>query len=338
MKQPKRLKTIGFSLLALGLGLLPTVVHPSAQAQETQAAPATPPLVRWVTADVDNFWKAIDLAEKDPGPVPIIQSQYFDQGSPGLKNFIAIRIGSAQELWDKYQSRKEFYQAIRQTTLAVSRSSTVRTRVTRNLEKLRELYPEAKFSDIYMVVGKMNSAGRIGDNGVTIAVELFSKTNTIPLTGLSPWERSALQGQNQMAFRITHEFAHGLQDQAGLNYSGPQTLLKQALTEGGADFIASLASGDKPSLAYFSYGLLRERELWLAFTRDMNATDVSKWLYQDSVSERPGDLGYFVGYRIAEAYYAQAKDKPAAIKDLLEIKRPEQILALSGYARKFSGN
>lgn len=324
----KKFKIAALLLLAL----IPLLL---AQAQDPAPTSAQ---VRWITSDVDNFWKAIDLAEKDPNPVAVLQKEYLDPGSPGLKDFVGSRIGSAQELWDKYDSRKAFYKAIRPLTLTVARSAAVRARVTRSLEKLRELYPGARFYDIYMVVGKMNSAGRIGDNGVTIAVELFTRAASTPLGGLNPWERSILQSQNELAFRILHETAHALQDQAGLDYAGPQTLLKQALTEGGADFVAALASGEKPQLPYFSYGLLRERELWLAFTREMNGTDVSRWLYQDGISERPNDLGYFVGYRIAEAYYAQAKDKRAAIQELLEIKRPEQILALSGYARKFGGN
>jgi hypothetical protein len=47
--------------------------------------------------------------------------------------------------------------------------------------------------------------------------------------------------------------------------------------------------------------------------------------------EKPGDLGYWVGYRIAKAYYLKATDKRLALKTLLELKDPKAILADSGW-------
>jgi uncharacterized protein YjaZ len=48
--------------------------------------------------------------------------------------------------------------------------------------------------------------------------------------------------------------------------------------------------------------------------------------------EKPADLGYYVGYKICEAYYNQAKDKKQAVKDILTIQDYKQFLAKSGYA------
>ena len=49
--------------------------------------------------------------------------------------------------------------------------------------------------------------------------------------------------------------------------------------------------------------------------------DLSKWLYQgDRSTDRPADLGYWMGYRICEAYYKRAADKKQAIREILEIK------------------
>jgi hypothetical protein len=46
----------------------------------------------------------------------------------------------------------------------------------------------------------------------------------------------------------------------------------------------------------------------------MHGKDLSDWFYRDPPGERPADVGYFVGYRIAESYYNQAKDKKRAIR------------------------
>jgi hypothetical protein len=51
----------------------------------------------------------------------------------------------------------------------------------------------------------------------------------------------------------------------------------------------------------------------------------------DVAGGTPGDLGYWVGYRIAKAYYTRARDKRVAMRTLLDLKDPKQILADSGW-------
>jgi hypothetical protein len=72
----------------------------------------------------------------------------------------------------------------------------------------------------------------------------------------------------------------------------------------------------------------REQEISAAFREQMHGTDVNKWLYNGvGTSEKPGDLGYWVGYRIAKCYYERAADKEAAVRALVELKDPQEILA-----------
>lgn len=45
-----------------------------------------------------------------------------------------------------------------------------------------------------------------------------------------------------------------------------------------------------------------------------------KWLWGDSPNEfGVRDLGYYIGYQIAENYYNQAENKKYAIKELIEL-------------------
>jgi uncharacterized protein YjaZ len=53
---------------------------------------------------------------------------------------------------------------------------------------------------------------------------------------------------------------------------------------------------------------------------------------------RPADLGYYIGYKICESYYRQAKDKKQAVREILETKAFTAFLQESGYAAKFGGN
>jgi len=80
-----------------------------------------------------------------------------------------------------------------------------------------------------------------------------------------------------------------------------------------------------------------EEELWLEFQEDMNGTDLDQWLFNAAtVSDRPADLGYYVGYKIAEHYYQQQVDKSLALQSLMEIRDAGEFLDVSGYAHKFN--
>ena len=64
----------------------------------------------------------------------------------------------------------------------------------------------------------------------------------------------------------------------------------------------------------------------------LDSTDLSPWLYNYTPgSQEPYDLGYWVGYRIAKAYYLQARDKREAVRALVQQDDPKAILAASGW-------
>jgi hypothetical protein len=82
-----------------------------------------------------------------------------------------------------------------------------------------------------------------------------------------------------------------------------------------------------------SYALPREHDLWAEFKLAMHGTDTSQWLYNqgNATGERPGDLGYFIGYRIAEAFYERTSDKRLALRAIIEVADSDTFLAQSGY-------
>ena len=65
----------------------------------------------------------------------------------------------------------------------------------------------------------------------------------------------------------------------------------------------------------------------------MSGTKTDDWLYNglDDKRDYPADLGYYMGYKICEAYYNKAQDKKQAVKDILTIQDFEQFLSDSGY-------
>jgi uncharacterized protein YjaZ len=68
-----------------------------------------------------------------------------------------------------------------------------------------------------------------------------------------------------------------------------------------------------------------------AFVADEDKTDLSAWL-NNGTPEKPGDLGYWVGYRIVKSYYQHAPDKGVAFREILQMTDPHAFLAKSGWA------
>ena len=109
-------------------------------------------------------------------------------------------------------------------------------------------------------------------------------------------------------------------------------LLWQVLHEGICDFIGEMVAGKQINRAAHEYGDKHEKELWDELKVNLCSSDMSKWLYNgQSAKDRPGDLGYYMGYRIAKAYYEQATDKRQAIIDMIELTLPMQFLQKSKY-------
>jgi uncharacterized protein YjaZ len=128
---------------------------------------------------------------------------------------------------------------------------------------------------------------------------------------------------------IVHEYAH-VQQFPALDDDPLPTVLEASLMEGGAEFTAELVSGGVGYSQLAAQTKGREKEIETAFVADEYKTDLSRWLY-NSTLERPGDLGYWVGYRIVKSYYLHAADKRQAFRDILELTDPKLFLARSGW-------
>ncbi len=58
----------------------------------------------------------------------------------------------------------------------------------------------------------------------------------------------------------------------------------------------------------------REKEIETAFVVDEGKTDLSNLAGYNSTTEQPGDLGYWVGYRVVKSYYRHSADKRRAFR------------------------
>lgn len=302
----------------------------SAQSADKSEVPrnTNPDAAKLVTSDIALFWKAFDMA-KPENDLIVYRDEYFKKGSIGLNHFWRARIGSSCALVDMINANPKYYASLRQSSAKIE---SYKPQMQASFRRLKEIYPEAVFPDVYFLIGRMSSAGTLSDKGLLIGVDMFGKTDEKSLEGMSDWHKAVVSKIERIPFIVAHELIH-YQQKNSFN----QTLLARSLGEGVADFVGELIAGDTINPHLHEYGNPREKELWLEFKKEMAGGDVGNWLYQgDKAKNKPADLGYYMGYKIAESYYKNSAAKKQAVKDILEIKDFQKFLADSKYEEKFN--
>jgi Predicted Zn-dependent protease (DUF2268) len=290
-----------------------------------------PDVAKLVTSDMDNFWAAnADAANAASAEdkEKIFQREYLGRGSAALKDFVKLRIKSAHALVGVMERRPKYYASLKEIT---ARIAEMEPAIRTSFRKLKELYPNAVFPDVYFLIGVMNSGGTTADSGLLIGVEMHAETPDTDMSEMDSWLQQVLGSIDEMPQVVAHELIHYQQTGDG------KTLLAQCIHEGSADFVGELISGGQINGHLRAYGDAHEADLWSEFSKAMDKDDNSHWLYQgDKSKNRPADLGYYMGYRIAESYYQHADDKKKAIHDILTARDFEAFLRESHYADKFS--
>jgi uncharacterized protein YjaZ len=194
-----------------------------------------------------------------------------------------------------------------------------RLRLEVALRTLGRLYPEARFPPVTIAVGRGKPVG-VGSpaTGLQIGLEALCATDW-----LNP------NVEDRFVHVIAHEYAHVQQVPALVDDEHP-TVLELSLVEGAAELTAELISGEVAYSQLSASTEGREKEIETAFVSDDNKTDLSKWL-NNSTLEKPGDLGYWVGYRIVKSYYQHASDKRQAFREILEMTDPKAFLSKSDW-------
>lgn len=302
-------------------------------AQPSQQLNRDPRMVKFVTTDIGNFWRAYDLAAKETDKakrIAIFQSEYLDKGSPGLKDFLRLRIRSAENIVATIDKMPKYYASMRPQTLQVQR---MEKRMRAAFEKFKSIYPDAVFPDVYFLIGVTSSGGTTGPSGLLIGTEMYGKTAKTPLDELSPWLRVVLSNVDYVPAIVAHESCH--YNQRYNTAPDQRHLLGKALQEGSCDMIGELIAGRTINEHLKVYGRTHDAEIWREFKANMYKQDVSKWFYNAvTAKDYPADLGYYVGYLITRAYYDKAKDKRQAVYDILNIQDARAFYEASGVRAK----
>lgn len=285
-------------------GLVALVFFGCATAQAAQDA-SNEQRVEIRINDVTRFLDLYDATHHHP-TTEQLQKQYLDPGSPGLHQFVKSRIKSAKKLAAAIEKHPQAYADLHE---CVAGLPDVRKRLRVVFSRLASLYSQASFPPVTFVVGRNNTGGTTTASGVIIGVEVICRAD---------WLQSDMT--ERFVRLIAHEYVHVQQPAAQVAPPPNATLLFQSLIEGGAEFIDELTSGEAGNAQLQVWVRPRQCEVEQRFAQQAEGTDVSGWLYNGpGTPQKPGDLGYWVGYRITKAYYLHAADKRQAIFDILHI-------------------
>lgn len=266
------------------------------------------------------------------GAVPtadVLQRDYLDGAGPGVKIFTPDRIVDAQHLAKVVAAKPENYRyAIRE---CLPQLPALRSDLQAIYLAFAGLVPERPLPAIHIVFGAGSSGGTANAEAQVIGLEITCQPGT-----------TREQFRTTMRSFFAHETVHTWQGDRN-----PQELADPLLSEGVADYFASLVTGEVPDLARDAWARQRESWLWQEFQRDrqamlsdsaslrkpMASPRFRRWIanYSSPPEGWPSEAGYWVGMRIAEAYVARASDKHAAIRALIELRDPGAILKASGY-------
>jgi len=340
--------------------------------------------VALVTRDIPNFWRAYDSAtgKTDAEQVRIFRTVYLQPGSPGLRDWMRVRLlnrdtvkarmiaagiisaawtagrldslrdslerasvpfaeqSGAEELVRALHAYPRYYAAVRARTLAVDTNSAIRQGIRQGLARLAELYPAARFPNIYFLIGTLSTGGTTARSGMLIGTEQSASGPDTPLDELPAWAQKGFPTHRfeSLVGLVVHEAVHT--QQKPMPPGQHDNLLRHALGEGIADFLSELAVGPwAANTPRQIYGRAHEHDVWVDFQDEMEIAGdsiIRMWMYNGMVPPDKNhgavDIGYWVGYRIAGAYYARAADKRVAVRELLELRDPVAVLRASGYA------
>lgn len=265
--------------------------------------------------DVERFYRLYDSVQGHPSAEQL-QRDYLDAGSEGLHHFAKARRITGEAIAANLAKNPQAYIDAKRCMEVLP---DTRNRLRASLRKLVELYPEARLPTVTIAVGRGKPVGTASaGTGVQIGLEALCATD---------WLNPDLE--DRFVHVIAHEYVHVQQVPAFVE-TEQATVLESALMEGAAEFVGELISGEVAYLHLKQNTKGQELAIETKFQADMDKRDLSDWIY-NSKPGNPGDLGYWVGYRIVKSYYRNASDKRQALRDIIGLQDARAFLARSGW-------
>ena len=281
------------------------------------------------TEDIKLFWAVYDKAMADTNNMQrIFQKEYFDKGSTGMNDYMALKVRNTKSFEKHIKERPNFYAAIKNNTNKVD---DYKKDFYASFTKLKSIYEPAIFPDVYFVIGAFTSAGTVSPKGLLLGINQMVKTKDIPTDELTLWQKNNFTELYKLKYTVAHELIHAQQD----SLKQDTTTLYYCIVEGMADFIGELISGKNANDRLHTWAKGKEEKIYTRFLQDMYLAKSENWIANSGqeTPDNPADQGYWVGYQICKAYYANAKDKKKAIYEMLHINDYKKFFEESGWGK-----
>ncbi len=293
-------------------------------AQVTDQITKNPEQAKIYYNDLKQFIIAYNMLGPESDTIDILQREYIDKGTAGLKMFIEKYNLSAKKLANALKKYPEHYAAIpKRLEWLKSQEKTIRL----YFAKLQYFLPHAVFPPTYYLVGAQRGINSASSEGQLITID-----------------KSAADTKNDhLATVIIHELLHFQQvlaigyPQPYLAIYGPEkSLLAITIREGIAEFFADLVTGQYTQAQAKQFVLENEKELWEKFQLEMNGKETGDWMWEKPDNpNQPRDIGYVFGALIVEYYYKRSPDVFETTKDILSVTDYPAFLNRTGYKQKF---
>ena len=272
-----------------------------------------------ISSDIDLFWKAYDQIIQETQherQMELLDSLYVQAGSEGVRKMIEAKNYQLEEYVELINLYPKFWNSIRENTY---RSKEMADKLNMGIEKLRAIYPELKPAKIYFTIGAMRSNGTTRDSTVLIGSELAMGDSNIDISEFEGRTKEWLENFfgadpiDALVLLNVHEYVHTQQNPIA------STLLYQVIYEGVAEFLSVKAMKVPSNTPAIEYGK-NNPKVKEKFEKEMFFERTYDWLWSNSPNEfETRDLGYYIGYAIAERYYELADDKAEAVRELIAI-------------------
>ncbi|WP_025141998.1 Ig-like domain-containing protein [Pedobacter jeongneungensis] len=255
--------------------------------------------VNLITTDVDHFWQAYDKinATKDTSAqYAYLNKLFLEQATPGQKAMIQARNYTPKDYLNAITQKQTYFNSIRSNTL---KAKDYAAAIAKKIDRLKQLYPGLKPAEIYFTVGAFRSGGTTTGKMVLIGSEIAMASEHL----------------DNLVFTNVHEYVH-TQQKTNIG----DNLLAQCVMEGVAEFVSEKVMAIPSTLPALTYGKAHTESIKQVFALQMFNTGNGFWLYSNAENQfGVRDLGYYVGYAIADQYYTKATDKVKAISDMIEL-------------------
>lgn len=272
------------------------------------------------TADIANFWNAYDSITSTTDTArqrAYLQTLFLDQGTPGLAAIMQARRYTADSYLEGIRSYPKFWASVRPN---MQKAGALASSIGKGVEQLKAVYPILKPAKVYFTVGAFRTNGTTMDSLVLIGSELAMADPATVSTefpenmGHLPAYFASNPIEN-LVFLNVHEYVHTQQ-----NAPGGYDLLSQCVFEGVAEFVPVIATGQASPNACIAYGKANADAVRAQFEKELFSRYAFQWVWNDTDNQfGTRDLGYYVGYAMAELHYNKAENKQQAIKELIEL-------------------